>query len=91
LRTTPRGIDRDTLGHGVWISEAVFGHLASDLEAILSDGVTVERNRSLDACVTEIMEFLRAEDTRRYILVWLEIVAAAGIGNESLKSLAHKY
>lgn len=65
--------------------EAVLGQLASDLETILTTGVPVEKSRSLDACLFEIMQVLRADDVRRYLLVWLEIVAAAGLGNERFK------
>lgn len=65
--------------------EAVLGQLALDLEAILTASVPVEAGRSLDSCLTEIMQVLRAEDVRRYLLIWLEIVAAAGLGNERFK------
>jgi len=65
--------------------EAVLAHLASDLEAVLTEGMPVERSRSLDACVAEILGLLRADHVRRYLLVWLEIVAAAGLGNDRFK------
>lgn len=65
--------------------EAVLGQLASDLEASLTAALPVEKTRSLAASFTEIMQVLRSEDVRRYLLVWLEIVAAAGLGNERSK------
>lgn len=65
--------------------EAVLGHLASDLEAILTASVPAESSRSLDSCLIEIMQVLRTDEVRRYLLIWLEIVAAAGLGNERFK------
>lgn len=72
-------------GNKEQLIEAVLGHLASDLETILTASVPAESSRSLDSCLIEIMQVLRTDGVRRYLLIWLEIVAAAGLGNERFK------
>lgn len=62
--------------------EAVLEHLASELEIILTGAMPVHRSSSIEACFSEVMHLLRRNDVRRYLLVWLEIVAAAGLGND---------
>lgn len=65
--------------------EVVLGHLASDLEAVLTASAPAKSSSSLESCLIEIMQVLRTDEVRRYLLIWLEIVAAAGLGNERFK------
>jgi AcrR family transcriptional regulator len=66
--------------------EAVLAQLAADLERALTDDIPVERSRSLDACMAEIMALLRSDGLRRYMRVWLEVVVAAGLGHDDFRA-----
>jgi AcrR family transcriptional regulator len=60
---------------------AVLTRLAADLEAVLTDALPRQEGIPLEVRITTIVAMLRSPPLQGYMRVWLDIVAAARLGN----------
>ncbi|MEM7300785.1 MAG: TetR/AcrR family transcriptional regulator [Pseudomonadota bacterium] len=62
---------------------ALIEHLAGELAMSLTTALPQEPATTVHDCAVEIVSLLRSEPYKAYMRVWLDIVSAAGQGNES--------